>query len=192
MNSPTTNRVLTVPNVISFVRLLGLLPLTMWLIIAGESGWALLSLATLAMSDWIDGFLARKLDQVSALGSQLDPVADRLSIVLISVALVIGGQLRWEIPAIIAVMDTICGFSMLFLLHSTSMVLVSRLGKVRTAVLLVGLPLLLVAEVVQIRMIAVFAVAIMWLGALLHVLAEIGYIKEMVKTRIELKAANKL
>lgn len=181
-------RILTIPNLVSFARLILLLPLTMWLIITARSDWALLSVVVLGMTDWVDGFLARKLHQESELGRQMDPLADRLSIVLISLALVVGDLLQWQVLALIAVMDAVCAGAMLVLLHSTKLVLVSKIGKVRTFVLLVGLPLLLFADMTRMEGLFVAATWIMWLGALLHVLAEVGYIRSMFVTRADLKA----
>lgn len=181
-------RILTIPNLVSFARLILLLPLTMWLIITARSDWALLSVVVLGMTDWMDGFLARKLHQESELGRQMDPLADRLSIVLISLALVVGDLLQWQVLALIAVMDAVCAGAMLVLLHSTKLVLVSKIGKVRTFVLLVGLPLLLLADMTRMEGLFVAATWVMWLGALLHVLAEVGYIRSMFVTRVDLKA----
>lgn len=182
-----SKRILTIPNLVSFARLILLLPLTMWLIITSRSGWALLSVVVLGMTDWVDGFLARKLHQESELGRQMDPVADRLSIMLISLALVVGDLLHWQVLALIVVMDAVCAGAMLVLLHSTRLVLVSKIGKVRTFVLLVGLPLLLLADMTGIRGLFVAATWIMWLGALLHTVAEIGYLRSMLITRAKLK-----
>lgn len=72
------DRVLTIPNVISLVRL-GCLPVFLWLLFGVENraaaAWLLAGLGT---TDWIDGYIARRWNQVSTLGKILDPVADRL------------------------------------------------------------------------------------------------------------------
>ena len=87
-------RVLTIPNVISIVRLAGV-PLFPWLILVPEAdGWALLVLALSGISDYLDGYLARRLHQTSKLGEILDPVADRLYIL----STVIGLAWRYIIP----------------------------------------------------------------------------------------------
>ncbi len=67
-----SSRVLTVPNVISLLRLL-LVPVFAVLIVRGDDVWALLVLAVSGASDWLDGVLARRLNQVSRLGQMLDP-----------------------------------------------------------------------------------------------------------------------
>ncbi|MCA0251048.1 MAG: CDP-alcohol phosphatidyltransferase family protein [Actinobacteria bacterium] len=75
-----TTRVLTLPNVLSFLRLLGV-PLFLWLLLVRENDiWAVVVLAVGGASDWFDGYLARKWNQRSRLGQILDPAADRLYI----------------------------------------------------------------------------------------------------------------
>ncbi|MCU1452960.1 MAG: pgsA [Acidimicrobiales bacterium] len=72
------DRVLTIPNLISLVRL-GCLPVFLWLLFGRDNRAAAASLlAVLGTTDWIDGYIARRWNQVSSLGKVLDPVADRL------------------------------------------------------------------------------------------------------------------
>ena len=71
---------LTVPNVLSVLRLAGV-PLFLWLLLGPRADvWAIVVLALGGISDWADGKLARLLDQYSRLGELLDPAADRLYI----------------------------------------------------------------------------------------------------------------
>lgn len=182
-----SRRVFTIPNVISFLRLVVLLPVTMWLIGSGRPGWALLSMIALGMTDWLDGFLARQLNQVSELGRQMDPVTDRLSIVLISLALVFSGLLPWQVVVVIAAMDLVCVVGMLAILHSTHLVYVSLVGKLRTFVLLLGLPLLLLADMVHSNGLFVVASWVVWIGTFLHLLAGLGYVRSMFDTRRKLR-----
>ncbi|MDH4145501.1 MAG: CDP-alcohol phosphatidyltransferase family protein [Acidimicrobiia bacterium] len=82
----------TIPNVISFVRLL-CVPLFVYLLFGREhraaAAWLL---GVLGMTDWVDGYLARRLDQVSELGKLLDPVADRLALVVGIAAILVDGS----------------------------------------------------------------------------------------------------
>jgi cardiolipin synthase len=72
------DRVLTVPNVISVIRL-SCLPVFVWLLFGRDDrGTAALLLAALGITDWVDGYVARRWHQVSTVGKVLDPVADRL------------------------------------------------------------------------------------------------------------------
>ena len=75
-----SDRILTIPNLVSFVRLAAI-PVFWWLLLGEENvAAATILFAVIATTDWIDGYLARRLGQVSKLGKALDPVADRLLI----------------------------------------------------------------------------------------------------------------
>lgn len=90
------DRILTVPNVLSVVRLL-FLPLFLWLLFGRENRHAAAwLLAVLCASDFLDGYIARHFDQVSALGRVLDPVADRILLGVAGVAIIVDGSIpRW-------------------------------------------------------------------------------------------------
>lgn len=77
------------PNVITLGRLL-LVPITIWLILVGEPSAAFWVFAAAALSDGIDGFIAKRFDQVSDLGRFLDPLADK--VLLVSVFIALGQQ----------------------------------------------------------------------------------------------------
>lgn len=87
------DRIWTVPNILSFARLAGV-PLFLWLVLIEADWWALGLLVFAGLSDWLDGKLARALDQTSRLGIVLDPAADRLYIL----ATLIGLTVREIIP----------------------------------------------------------------------------------------------
>jgi len=83
---------LTLPNLVSVVRLL-LVPLFVWLVAVDEIGWAGILLGFIGATDWIDGYLARRLDQVSEVGKFLDPLADRLAVFVAVIAGLVTGIL---------------------------------------------------------------------------------------------------
>lgn len=94
-----SNRILTIPNVISFIRLAAI-PLFWWLLLAEENvSAAAVLFAVIASTDWLDGYLARRLGQVSKLGKSLDPVADRLMIA----SAVIAGMIAGVVPTVIGI-----------------------------------------------------------------------------------------
>jgi len=97
-NEPqVSNRIFTVPNLISLIRLLAI-PVFWWLLLGADDLIAATILfAVIAGTDWVDGFLARRLDQVTRLGKSLDPVADRLMIA----SAVIAGLIAGIVPAVI-------------------------------------------------------------------------------------------
>ena len=71
---PATNRVLTVPNALSVVRL-GCIPIFLWLLFSEQNRLAAgILLAVLGITDWVDGYVARHFDQVSELGKVLDQI----------------------------------------------------------------------------------------------------------------------
>ena len=78
--------VVTIPNAVSVLRLL-LIPVFVWLVLIEQTAWAGALLGFIGATDWIDGYLARRLDQISEVGKMLDPVADRLAVV---VAVILG------------------------------------------------------------------------------------------------------
>src|SRR5436190_23411133 len=99
MTAPASGRVLTVPNLVSFTRLLGV-PLFLYLFLVPHSyGWAVAVLAVGGTSDWVDGYLARRLRQVSRLGELLDPLADRLYILATLIAFTPGCVVPWWFAA---------------------------------------------------------------------------------------------
>src|SRR5215210_3588024 len=83
--------ILTVPNALTVLRFMGV-PLFIWLVLARkEYGFAVLVLAIMASTDWIDGYVARRFNQTSHLGRILDPLADRLALISVAVTLVAAG-----------------------------------------------------------------------------------------------------
>ncbi len=96
-DDPVSDRILTIPNVISFARIGGV-AVFWWVLLVEESvELAAVLIFVVGSTDWLDGYLARRLNQVSKLGKALDPVADRLMIA----SAVIGGLITGVIPPII-------------------------------------------------------------------------------------------
>ena len=87
------SRILTVPNLVSFLRIL-LVPLFWWVLLGGRPTPAALVLVVMGVTDWLDGWLARRLDQVTDLGTLLDPVGDWLMMA----SAVLGGMVEMLLP----------------------------------------------------------------------------------------------
>ena len=88
---PGLDRIWTVPNVVTFVRL-ACIPLYVWLLFgADQQTWAALVLAALGATDWVDGYIARRFHQVTTLGKVLDPVADRVLVLTAVLTIMIHG-----------------------------------------------------------------------------------------------------
>ena len=97
-----TDRVWTLPNVLSFLRLAGA-PLMLWLIIGPQAdGLAVFVLALGGFTDWLDGHLARAWHQTSRIGQMLDPIADRLYILAVLLGLALRGIIPWWLVAIVS------------------------------------------------------------------------------------------
>ena len=138
--------VFTVPNILTVVRFLGV-PLFIWLVLSEHKyGYGALVLAVMASTDWVDGYIARRFNQMSNLGRVMDPIADRLSLIAVAVTLVIAGVVEWWYLAALVVPDAILGSVSLFYFRSHPDLPVSRIGKIRTALLLLGAPLLLLSK----------------------------------------------
>ena len=174
----TTARVLTVPNLLSMTRL-ALLPVFLWLVLGPEAdGWAVAVLMFMGISDYLDGWIARRWQQSSPLGMILDPVADRLYIL----ATVIGLGMREIIPLWLALAlparDLFLWFLVPFLrTRGYSALPVHFLGKAATAALLYAFPLLLLgdgtstlAQVAQVFgwAFAIWGVGMYWWAGLLY------------------------
>lgn len=94
-----SDRIVTIPNVISFIRLAAI-PVFWWLLLAEDNvAGATILFALIATTDWIDGFLARRLNQVTKLGKSLDPIADRLMIF----SAIVAGLIAEIIPPVIGI-----------------------------------------------------------------------------------------
>jgi cardiolipin synthase (CMP-forming) len=177
-----TDRILTIPNGISAARLLGV-PVFLWLVLgprtATADGWAVALLMLAGISDWLDGKIARALNQTSRLGQLLDPAADRLYIAATIVALAIRTIIPWWLVAILVLREITVGIALAFLRRRTGIsgLQVSLAGKAATACLLYAFPLLFLgahtgslAYVTRVLgwAFAVWGTALYWQSALLY------------------------
>jgi CDP-diacylglycerol--glycerol-3-phosphate 3-phosphatidyltransferase len=146
--APAPDRVVTAPNALSLLRLLGV-PLFLWLALGPHAdGWAIVVLAVSSVTDWLDGKLARLLRQTSRVGQLLDPAADRLYIVATVVALSVRGIMPWWLAGLLLGRDVaLLGFvPVLKRLGYGPALPVHFLGKAATLNLLYALPLLLLGS----------------------------------------------
>jgi cardiolipin synthase len=144
---PSRNRVLTLPNLISLVRLL-LVPVFAVLIVREQDLAALGILALAGVSDWADGVLARRLDQMSALGRFLDPAADRLYIAAALVGLAWRDIIPWWLVAVLALRElAVASVFPSLAARGYGPLPVHLVGKGGTAMLMYAFPLLLLGEV---------------------------------------------
>jgi cardiolipin synthase (CMP-forming) len=137
----------TVPNALSVLRLAGV-PVFLWLLLGPHDD--LIALAVLVFSgitDWLDGKLARWLNQMSRLGALLDPAADRLYIFATLVAFVLRGIVPWWLAALLVAKDVAVGLCLPVLRRfGYAPPEVHYVGKGATFALLYAFPLMLLAQ----------------------------------------------
>jgi cardiolipin synthase len=145
-----STRVLTVPNLISFARLL-LVPVFLWAYLIGAVLPAMILLTVVGTSDWVDGFVARRTGQVSVLGKLLDPLADRVVIVAVLVAFGAKGTVPWWLVGVIVARDLIVmvGFAVLER-RGMPRLAVNRTGKRATASLFTGMGLVSISVAMRV------------------------------------------
>ena len=134
----------TIPNALSAMRLLGV-PVFFWLIVVPQNdGLALAVLIVSSFTDWLDGYLARRLNQFSRLGELLDPLADRLYVVAALAALYIRDLLPLWVVAALVLRDVAMSLLLIFLKRDgITGIPVHFVGKAATMNLLYALPLIL-------------------------------------------------
>ena len=143
------DRVLTIPNALSIVRLL-LVPVFAVLILAEEDGWAIVVLMASGITDYLDGTLARRWGQVTSLGQLLDPVADRLYILTTLLGLAYREVIPWWLVLVLVGRDAVLTAMLPVLAsHGHGPLKVSFLGKAATFCLLYAFPLLLLGTASQ-------------------------------------------
>ncbi|GLZ36774.1 CDP-diacylglycerol--glycerol-3-phosphate 3-phosphatidyltransferase [Actinokineospora sp. NBRC 105648] len=137
----------TIPNVLSMLRLAGV-PLFLYLLLGPEyDGWALVVLLFSGLSDWLDGKIARWLDQTSRLGALLDPAADRLYTLVTIVAFVLRDIVPWWVAALLVARDAVVAVCILVLRRNGfAPPEVTYVGKAATFNLMYAFPLLLLAQ----------------------------------------------
>jgi cardiolipin synthase len=145
------DRVLTIPNALSAARLAGV-PVFLWLVLGPRTAtadyWAVVLLIVAGATDWLDGKIARALNQGSRLGQVLDPAADRLYIAATIVALAVRAIIPWWLVAVLALRELVVGGALAVLKRRVgfSTLQVSLVGKAATLCLLYAFPLLFLGD----------------------------------------------
>jgi len=177
-----TDRVWTVPNILSMLRLAGV-PLFVYLLLGPQAdGWAIAILMVAGVTDWADGKLARILNQRSRLGALLDPAADRLYILATLVAFVLRDVVPIWVVAILLGRDVLVGLSLLLLRrHGYQALQVNYVGKAATFNLLYAFPLLLLAVGSSgvADFVAPVAYAFTAWGGVLYLISGMAYVRQV-------------
>jgi len=141
------DRLLTVPNLLSGIRL-GLIPVFIYLLLAAHSdGWAVAVLTFSGASDWADGKIARLLNQSSKIGEYLDPAVDRLYMVTVPIALGLRGIVPWWIIVVLLARDVLLAAELpLLRTRGFTALPVIYIGKAATFALMWAFPLILLGH----------------------------------------------
>jgi cardiolipin synthase len=142
------DRVLTVPNALSVVRLV-LVPVFLYLLlVAHANGWAVAVLMFSGASDWADGKIARLVpNQSSRLGELLDPAVDRIYMVTVPIALAVDGVVPWWIVLTLIGRDAVLAATLpLLRTRGLTALPVTYIGKAATFALMSGFPLILLGQ----------------------------------------------
>ncbi|QIS19737.1 CDP-alcohol phosphatidyltransferase family protein [Nocardia terpenica] len=141
------SRILTVPNALSVLRLIGV-PVLLWLLLVVEAdGWAFALLIASGVTDFLDGKLARLLDQSSRLGALLDPLVDRLYLVATVLGFLVRGILPWQIVLVLIAREAILATTLpIYRRRGLPPPEVIYLGKAATFALMSALPWLLAGQ----------------------------------------------
>jgi cardiolipin synthase (CMP-forming) len=173
----------TVPNAVTLVRLL-LMPVCAYLLATERYGWGLVLTALVGSTDWVDGWLARRTGQVSRLGQLLDPLADRLLIASVAIALVFQGVVPWQAAVLLVARDLVllCGWPLLKRrgIEPPEVIL---LGKAATLVLLCALPVLTLGatDLALADAARLLGLAGLWVGVAMYYLAGAVYVRMVLE-----------
>nr|WP_240940006.1 CDP-alcohol phosphatidyltransferase family protein [Planosporangium flavigriseum] len=168
---------MTIPNLISFARLVGV-PLFLYLfLVSRDYGAAVIVLALGGTTDWVDGYLARRLGQVSRLGELLDPLADRLYILATLVAFTVRDIVPWPFTAALLLREVVVGATIPVLRrYGYGPLPVHYVGKTATFLLLAAFPVLLLARVGGGSVAGPIGWGLAWWGIVLYWVAGVLYL----------------
>lgn len=187
------NRVLTIPNLISFLRICSI-PYIAWLITQHQMTFALIVLAISAFSDCLDGYIARTLNQVSKLGQILDPIADRLLIFCSTLALAVAMIIPWWALLLVVLRDAIMAVLVIVLAQRDYGPLpVNFVGKAGTALLMLSIVSLMIVYAVPTESMlvlyaaalacGVWGIALYWYAGLLYYMQAYLLLAKSTKTK---------
>ncbi len=181
-----SRRIWTVPNVLSLLRLLGVPVFLYWTLVTEQDGRAILLLMAAGVTDYLDGYIARRFSSFTRLGQLLDPLADRLYIFATLLALVARDGLPiWWALALIGRDLVLAGCLPVLRRHGYGPLAVNFLGKAATFNLLFAFPMLLAALPGNDGLIATVFRPMGWAfatwGSILYLWAGVLYVVQVVR-----------
>ena len=187
-----SSKILTLANVVSVVRLMAI-PVFLWLVIEDELLIAFVLLVAAVLTDFVDGMIARRMNEITKLGQFLDPFADRLFIAATVIALAIQDVVPWWFVVAVMLRDALLGVGGIVMSrygHGT--LPVKWWGKVATFGLLFVLPLFLLGKVFPVIgvvtnpiawVVAIVALVIYWIVGFSYLFDAISLAKEATRER---------
>ena len=174
-------RIWTIPNLISFARLVGV-PVFLYLMLVVHADIAAVIVLVIGgSSDWVDGYLARRLNQVSRLGELMDPLADRLYIFATLVAFAVRGVVPWLFVIVLVARDVLLTLCLAVLRrYGYGPPPVHYLGKTATFILLLAFPMLLLAKATGATFWYAAGWGFAWWGIVLYWVAGLFYIYQVI------------
>lgn len=176
-----SDAVWTIPNIISMFRIVLIVVFAM-LLATENDGWAIAALAVAGFSDFFDGYLARRWNQVTKLGRILDPTADRLLTVAVVLGLGLRGIIPWWLVAVLFARDIVVGAVLLWgRKQHTDTPQVTMVGKWATGLLYFFLPLAYLAVVAFESATWLHTIAIIGatVAAALYWASGLGYVRDV-------------
>ncbi len=184
-----SDRILTIPNVLSLIRLAAL-PLVYIDLTSGREGRALVVLLVIVWSDYFDGYLARKLDQVSRIGRLFDPISDRILMLVVGIGMIVADILPlWAVVVMLARDAVIVAGGALLMSRDGDPPTVSDLGKAATFGLMTALPLFILARAIEVATLRGSAWVVFGASIVLYYLSAGQYVMVTVRELRERSSA---
>jgi cardiolipin synthase len=168
----------TVPNLVTVLRFALVAPIVALLLSGAQPLGAAALAAAFGATDWIDGWLARRLRQVSHVGTILDPLADRLGIACIAAALAGVGAVPWWVIAVFPAVDLLV-FGV-FVIHRERSLTVTRSGKIRTGFAMVSVLVVIIGMAPGLDLVLAVGQAGLTFGAALHAAVGVDYLRQLL------------
>ncbi|WP_430593117.1 CDP-alcohol phosphatidyltransferase family protein [Humidisolicoccus flavus] len=169
---------LTIPNCITVLRLFLVVPIAFILISGTQPILGAVLVAIFGATDWVDGFIARRTGTVSRVGEILDPIADRVGLIVIVLVLVLVQAVPLWIVVTVVVVDIVV-VVLSAVRDGRSKLSVTMIGKIRTAVLMTGIAATVLGLIPGIAWALTLGNILLTIGAVLHVLAALSYLRQL-------------
>lgn len=169
----------TIPNAITLLRLVLIVPVASLVLVGSEPPLAAILALIFGATDWVDGFLARRMGQTSRVGEILDVLADRLGILCIAAALVVTGAIPWLVLVTLVAVDAVVAWFTARTEAADRRLSVTWIGKIRTAIIMAGTAAALFGLVPGVDWLLRVGQAGLVIGAALHLMAGAGYVRQL-------------